>query len=101
MQAIEAASPDLVLLDVQMPELDGFEVLRTLDVPKLPAMIFVTAFDKYAVRAFEVHALDYVVKPVEQDRFDEALSRARQHLQRAAGCDLPDCCASWHASEPI
>ncbi len=79
-QAIETASPDLVLLDVQMPELDGFEVLRTLDVPKMPAVIFVTAFDKYAVRAFEVHALDYVVKPVEQDRFDRALSRARQHL---------------------
>jgi two-component system LytT family response regulator len=79
-QVIEAESPDLVLLDVQMPELDGFEVLRTLDVPKLPEIIFITAFDKYAVRAFEVHALDYVVKPVEQDRFDRALVRARQHL---------------------
>ncbi len=79
-QVIEAESPDLVLLDVQMPELDGFEVLRTLDVPKMPDVIFVTAFDKYAVRAFEVHALDYVVKPVEQDRFDHALVRARQHL---------------------
>jgi two-component system LytT family response regulator len=79
-QVIEKESPDLVLLDVQMPELDGFEVLRTLDVPKLPEIIFVTAFDKYAVRAFEVHALDYVVKPVEQDRFDRALVRARQHL---------------------
>ena len=79
-QAIETALPDLILLDVQMPELDGFEVLRTLDVPKMPAVIFVTAFDKYAVRAFEVHALDYVVKPVEQARFDHALSRARQHL---------------------
>ena len=79
-QVIEAESPDLVLLDVQMPELDGFEVLRTLDVPKLPEIIFVTAFDKYAVRAFEVHALDYVVKPVEQDRLDHALVRARQHL---------------------
>ena len=79
-QVIETALPDLVLLDVQMPELDGFEVLRTLDVPKMPAVIFVTAFDKYAVRAFDVHALDYVVKPVEQARFDHALSRARQHL---------------------
>ena len=79
-QVIEAESPDLVLLDVQMPELDGFEVLRTLDVPKLPEIVFITAFDKYAVRAFEVHALDYVVKPVEQDRFDRALVRARQHL---------------------
>jgi two-component system LytT family response regulator len=57
-QAIEAGNPDLVLLDVQMPELDGFEVLRSLEMPRLPEVIFVTAFDKYAVRAFEVHALD-------------------------------------------
>jgi two-component system, LytTR family, response regulator len=79
-QAIESVRPDLVLLDVQMPELDGFEVLRALDMTPLPAVIFVTAFDKYALRAFEVHALDYVVKPVEAARFDRALSHARQRI---------------------
>ena len=69
-----------MLLDVQMPELDGFEVLRALDMAPLPAMIFVTAFDQYALRAFEVHALDYVVKPVDASRFDRALSHARQRI---------------------
>jgi two-component system LytT family response regulator len=79
-QAIEAAGPDLVLLDIQMPELDGFEVLQALDVPHLPAIIFVSAFDQYALRAFQVHALDYVLKPVEPDRLQEALAHARVRL---------------------
>jgi two-component system LytT family response regulator len=79
-QAIEAASPDLVLLDIQMPELDGFEVLQALEMPRLPAIIFVSAFDQYALRAFQVHALDYVLKPVEPDRLDEALAHARTRI---------------------
>ncbi|HET9704443.1 MAG TPA: response regulator [Vicinamibacterales bacterium] len=85
-QTIEAMRPDLVFLDVQMPELDGFDVLRALEVPHLPAVIFVTAFDRYAIRAFEVHALDYVLKPVEADRLDAALAHARERLgeQRSA-----------------
>ena len=88
-QAIESARPDVVLLDVQMPELGGFEVLGALDMPRLPAVIFVTAFDNYALRAFEVHALDYVVKPVEADRFDQALAHARQRiLERQSGAGL-------------
>ena len=91
-QAIESNSPDLVLLDVQMPELDGFEVLRALDMPRLPAVIFVTAYDKYAVRAFEVHALDYVVKPVEGERLGEALEHARRRIteHRSATAGLAD-----------
>ena len=87
-QAIEAAAPDLVLLDIQMPELDGFEVLQALDMPRLPAIIFVSAFDQYALRAFRVHALDYVLKPVEPDRLDDALAHARARLaeqRRPAG----------------
>ena len=79
-QAIEAAQPDLVLLDIQMPELDGFEVLQALDVASLPAIIFVSAFDHYAVRAFQIHALDYVLKPVEPERLAEALAHARLRL---------------------
>lgn len=79
-QAIETASPDLVLLDIQMPELDGFDVLQALDMPQLPAIIFVSAFDQYALRAFQVHALDYVLKPVEADRLGEALAHARVRL---------------------
>ena len=91
-QAIESERPDLVLLDVQMPELDGFEVLRALDLPRLPAVIFVTAFDKYALRAFEVHALDYVLKPVEADRLGEALDHARRRIaeQRSVTAGLAD-----------
>jgi two-component system LytT family response regulator len=91
-QAIESHEPDLVLLDVQMPELDGFDVLRALEVPRLPAVIFVTAFDHYAVRAFEVHALDYVVKPVEADRLAAALAHARRRIteHRSASAGLAD-----------
>ena len=91
-QAIESTRPDLVLLDVQMPELDGFEVLRALDMPRLPAVIFVTAFDKYALRAFEVHALDYVLKPVEADRLGAALDHARRRIveHRSATAGLAD-----------
>src|SRR6266404_3910485 len=75
--AIRALAPDLVFLDVQMPEMDGFEVLRQLDQADLPVVIFVTAFDQYAIRAFEVCALDYLLKPFDRDRFSKALARAR------------------------
>jgi two-component system LytT family response regulator len=70
---------DLVLLDVQMPKLDGFEVLELLERP--PAVVFVTAYDEHALRAFEVHAVDYVLKPVGQERLAKALSRARERLR--------------------
>lgn len=80
-RVLNALAPDLVFLDVQMPEIDGFAVLRQLTVDPLPAIIFVTAFDTFAVQAFESHALDYLVKPVHEARFQDALSRARERLQ--------------------
>ncbi|RKH45509.1 LytR/AlgR family response regulator transcription factor, partial [Corallococcus sicarius] len=77
--------PDLVFLDVQMPEVDGFDVLREVGVERMPPVIFVTAFDRYAVRAFEANALDYLLKPYGDQRFRDALERARR--QRAQGRD--------------
>jgi two-component system LytT family response regulator len=77
---IRAMAPDLVLLDVQMPERDGFHVLQALGQARLPDIIFVTAHDRYAVRAFEVHALDYLLKPVDAGRLGTALERARTRL---------------------
>ncbi|HEX8831930.1 MAG TPA: response regulator, partial [Longimicrobium sp.] len=71
-EAIRETRPDLVFLDVQMPEMDGFEVLENLG-GELPAVIFVTAHDRYALRAFEVHALDYLLKPFDAERFHRAL----------------------------
>lgn len=71
-------SPDVVFLDVQMPGMDGFEVLRALPTEDLPAVIFLTAYEQHALHAFEVHALDYLLKPVDDERFDNALQRARQ-----------------------
>jgi len=83
-EMIEALSPELVLLDIQMPGLDGFGVLEALDEP--PAIIFVTAYDQYAIRAFEVHALDYLLKPFSRQRLAKALDHAREAL--AEGQDL-------------
>jgi DNA-binding LytR/AlgR family response regulator len=83
-EMIEARSPDLVLLDIQMPGLDGFDVVEALEDP--PAIIFVTAYDQYAIRAFEVHALDYLLKPFKRERLETAIRRARRAL--AAGRDL-------------
>ena len=82
--AILETRPDLALLDVQMPELDGFEVVQRLPEGDWPAVIFITAFDRYALRAFDVHALDYLLKPFPADRFRTALARARDRLRRRA-----------------
>ncbi len=86
--AVEKLRPDLVFLDVQMPGLDGFGVIQSLHAAKipLPRIVFVTAHDRFALRAFEVHAFDYLLKPVGEDRFREALRRARiQHEQSGDG----------------
>src|SRR5262245_61923130 len=78
--AITESSPDLIFLDVQMPEMDGFELARALGPDRMPAVVFVTAFDQYALRAFEIHALDYLLKPFSAQRFRSALSHAREQL---------------------
>ena len=89
-EAIQAHSPDLVFLDVQMPELDGFGVLAELEASRRPAVIFVTAHDKFALRAFEVHAIDYLLKPFDRERFKTALERALNHLKQHDTNDLKD-----------
>ena len=78
--ALSRLTIDLVFLDVQMPELDGFNVVSRLGINRLPTIIFVTAFDQYAVRAFDANAIDYLLKPFGQSRFDRALARARERL---------------------
>jgi len=84
--AIQKDSPDLVFLDVQMPELDGFSVLEALEGQPMPVIVFVTAHDKFALRAFEVHAVDYLLKPFDRERFQAALRHATEHVRnKAAG----------------
>lgn len=78
---IENERPDLLLLDVQMPEMGGFEVLEAMEPENLPLVIFVTAYDHYAVKAFEVNALDYLLKPFDRERFNTALARAKVQIR--------------------
>jgi two-component system LytT family response regulator len=87
-EAIHRTRPDLLLLDIQMPEMNGFEVLEAVGPHAVPAVIFVTAYDQFALRAFEIQALDYVLKPFEDERFARVLGRARQHLARQRDGDL-------------
>jgi two-component system LytT family response regulator len=81
-QLIRKERPALVFLDVQMPELDGFGVLAELSEEERPAVVFVTAYDKFALKAFDVHAIDYLLKPFDKERFQTALHRALDHLSR-------------------
>ncbi len=83
-EAIERLQPDLVFLDVQMPGMDGFEVIEQLDPEHLPAVVFVTAHDGHALRAFEIHALDFLLKPFDQTRFEKALDRARAQVAKGS-----------------
>lgn len=87
-QAIVSASPDLVFLDVQMPGMNGFEVLRSVPDALMPHVIFVTAFEAHAIQAFELHALDYVLKPVTRERFAVALEHARKRLGQVQKLDV-------------
>ena len=86
--AINAGRADLVFLDVQMPELDGFGVLKEIKPGNWPLVVFVTAHDRFALQAFEVHALDYLLKPFDRDRFRAALARAREQFARRQNAEL-------------
>ncbi len=88
MQAVRALRPDLLFLDIQMPGMDGFELLHELAPDRLPLVVFATAFAEHALQAFDAMALDYVLKPIEQSRFDQAMARVNQHwLGLHAGTD--------------
>ena len=80
--ALHNLAPDLVFLDIQMPKMDGFQVIEEVGVERMPVTVFVTAYDEYALRAFEVHALDYLLKPFDPDRFDTALQRAKTFVRQ-------------------
>jgi DNA-binding LytR/AlgR family response regulator len=84
LRAITSDKPHIAFLDIQMPEMDGFEVVQAVPSTELPAVVFVTAFDRYALKAFDVHAIDYLLKPFTRERFLTALSRARERLERRA-----------------
>jgi len=86
--AVEKQKPDLIFLDVQMPLLDGFGVIETLGAEKMPAVVFVTAFDEHAIRAFEVNALDYLLKPIDPARFQKTLERVREQIKNKQTAQL-------------
>ncbi|NOT07318.1 MAG: response regulator transcription factor [Gemmatimonadales bacterium] len=88
LSALETLAPDLLFLDIQMPDLDGFGVVRARGPDRMPSVVFVTAYDEYAVRAFEVHALDYLVKPIVEARFEATIQRVREQVRREAALDL-------------
>jgi two-component system LytT family response regulator len=101
-KAVAEHKPDLLLLDIQMPKLDGFEVLELIEEP--PAIVFVTAYDTYAMRDFDVHAVDYLLKPFTSERFDAALGRVLQRLGQkgpAAGALAAAARASDHYAERL
>jgi two-component system, LytTR family, response regulator len=83
-----AHSPDLLFLDVQMPGMSGFDVIREIGPERAPAVVFVTAFDQFALRAFDVHALDYLLKPFDRERFRRAVERAREQVSNAQAAAL-------------
>jgi len=85
--AIRESNPDLVFLDVQMPEMDGFEVVRKIGAEQMPHVVFVTAHDQYAIRAFEINALDYLLKPVIEERFLKTLVRAKSRIRSSVAAE--------------
>lgn len=96
-KAITELKPDLLFLDIQMPKLNGFEVLELID--HKPTVIFVTAYDQYALKAFEVHAVDYLLKPFSKERFDQALGQAMKHLDRDSSKTVEKIVAAVQSNE--
>ena len=86
--AIHKIRPDSVFLDVEMPGASGFDVIEAVGADRMPFVVFVTAYDKYAIKAFDVHAVDYLLKPFDRDRFRQAIGRARQQLEQRSGGEL-------------
>jgi two-component system LytT family response regulator len=104
LRLIEALRPDLIYLDVQMPELDGFEVIAQIDPGAMPTVVFVTAHDSFALRAFEVEALDYLLKPFDDERFRRVLARAKEQVRSthegALGARLHSLLAQYESRRP-
>ncbi len=99
-KAISEFKPELIFLDIQMPKINGFEVLELL--PEPPNVIFITAYDQYALQAFDVHAVDYLLKPISKERFDEALQRAKVKIERNTKDDItPVVTAAHKKQQPI
>jgi two-component system, LytTR family, response regulator len=96
-EALRSLKPDLLFLDIQMPEADGFQVLEAVPAENRPVVIFTTAFDQYAIRAFEEHALDYLLKPFDQERLHSAVERARVELLKNGHSDLTNRILEWLA----
>lgn len=101
-RVIGSEKPDLVFLDIQMPELDGFEVLEAVGIEEAPVIVFITAFDEFALRAFEVSAVDYLLKPIEPARFTQALARVQERLARRSqdpGQELEQLIEFWRSKQ--
>jgi two-component system LytT family response regulator len=102
--ALKQTRPDLLLIDIQLPDMDGFSVLKAIQSEELPMVIFTTAFDQYAIKAFEAHALDYLLKPFDQQRLRDALSRARvavrSHTDRVLTNRLLNILHETHSTVP-
>ncbi|MEO8070774.1 MAG: response regulator, partial [Acidobacteriota bacterium] len=90
MRSISRLTPDLLFLDVKVPGLDGFEILGKLDAQSLPLVIFTTAYERYAVKAFEAHAIDYLLKPIRAERLRDAVQRARTELAKEIPASPPE-----------
>ena len=100
LKAIAELDPDLVFLDIQMPGMDGFEVISHLQADTMPMIVFVTAFDEYAVDAFKVHAVDYVLKPIDEERLQEAVDRALAHREHQESAVSKESWCSWSWASP-